>query len=187
MQVDQLIRDPFLSLTESQCILQAKNYTLTVANANGSPPANVWNFCATGICNYTFVNGTSGRYISPYAGSHTASTCQLGYSAAVDRNEYVEPAYIQLPGQGSAGEGGRAVLCRAVLCYAVLCCAVLCCEVLCCDVMCCAVLCCAVLGWAGLHVLCSACHDKPQCACISLMMLYSYADMWVVACMTSRC
>ena len=174
MQVDQLIRDPVLSLTESQCILQAKNYTLTMANVNGSPPANVWNFCATGICNYTFANGTSGRSISPYAGSHTASTCQLGYSAAVDRNEYVEPAYIQSPGQGSAGEG-------AVLGWARLCCAVLCCAVLCCAVLGCAGLC-----WAGLCcVLCSACHDKPQYACISLMMLYSYTDMWVVACLTS--
>ena len=112
MQVDQLISDPTLNVTESQCILLAKNYTLSVANVKGSPPANVWNFCATGICNYTFPNGTTGESISPYAGSHTASTCQLGYSSAVASNEYVQPAYIQSPGLGSAGEFAvRAVQC----------------------------------------------------------------------------
>ena len=103
LQVDQSISDPALDVTESECIRLAKNYTLTVANVKGSPPANVWNFCATGICNYTFANGTSGTSVSPYAGSHTASTCQRGYSLAVDSNEYVEPARISAPGLGSAG------------------------------------------------------------------------------------
>ena len=112
MQVDQLISDPALNVTETQCILLAKNYTLSVANVKGIPPANVWNFCATGICNYTFPNGTTGESISPYAGSHTASTCQLGYSSAVDSNEYVQPAYIQSPGLGSAG----GVAAQCVLC-----------------------------------------------------------------------
>ena len=115
-QVDQQILDPALNVTESECILLAKNYTLNTANVNGSPPANVWNFCATGICNYTFPNGTTGESISPYAGSHSASTCQLGYSSAVDNNEYVQPAYILSPGLGSAGERSDAVLCM-------LCCA----------------------------------------------------------------
>lgn len=105
VKVDQLIRDPSLDMTESECIILAKNYTLTVANVKGSPPANVWNFCATGICNYTFANGTTGESISPYAGVHTQSTCQLGYSSAVDNNEWLEAAVIQAPGQGSAGEG----------------------------------------------------------------------------------
>lgn len=105
LKVDQSIRDPALGLTESECIILAKNYTLTVANVNGSPPANVWNFCATGICNYTFANGTTGESISPYAGTHTQSTCQLGYSSAVDNNEWLEAAVIQAPGQGNAGEG----------------------------------------------------------------------------------
>ena len=120
MQVDQLILDPTLNVTESQCILLAKNYTLSVANVKGSPPANVWNFCATGICNYIFPDGTTGESISPYAGSHTASTCQLGYSSAVDSNEYVQPAYIQSPGLGSAGEFAvRAVSCvLSLLCRA---------------------------------------------------------------------
>lgn len=90
-------------MTESQCILQAKNYTLTVANVDGTPPANVWNFCTTETCNYTFPNGTSGQFISPYAGSHTSSICQLGYSSAVDNSEYVVPASIQSPGLGSTG------------------------------------------------------------------------------------
>ncbi|DBA98816.1 hypothetical protein WJX77_006821 [Trebouxia sp. C0004] len=101
--VDHQILDPALNVTESECILLAKNYTLNTANVKDSPPANVWNFCATGICNYTFPNGTTGESISPYAGSHTASTCQFGYSSAVDNNEYVQPAYILPPGLGSAG------------------------------------------------------------------------------------
>ncbi|DBB15342.1 TPA: hypothetical protein ACH3X3_003587 [Trebouxia sp. C0006] len=113
LPVDQQILDPALNVTESECILLAKNYTLNTANVNGSPPANVWNFCATGICNYTFPNGTFGESISPYAGSHTASTCQFGYSSAVDNNEYVQPAYILPPGMGSAGEHSHAVLCSA--------------------------------------------------------------------------
>jgi len=114
VQVDQQILDPALNVTESECILLAKNYTLNTANINGSPPANVWNFCATGICNYTFPNGTYGESISPYAGSHTTSTCQFGYSNAVDNNEYVQPAYILPPGLGSAGECSDAV--HAVMC-----------------------------------------------------------------------
>jgi len=120
VQVDHQILDPALNVTESECLLLAKNYTLNTANVDGSPPANVWNFCATGICNYTFPNGTTGESISPYAGSHTASTCQFGYSSAVDNNEYVQPAYILSPGLGSAGERSRAVMC--MLCCA--CCAV---------------------------------------------------------------
>ena len=97
--------DPLLGLSESECILQAKNYTIAVANVNGSPPANLWNYCATGVCRYTYNNGTSGEYVSSHAGSHhTASTCQLGYSNAVDSNEYVVPANIDPPGLGSAGE-----------------------------------------------------------------------------------
>ncbi len=123
VQVDQQILDPALNVTESECILLAKNHTLNTANANGSPPANVWNFCATGVCNYTFPNGTTGESISPYAGSHTASTCQFGYSSAVDNNEYVQPAYILPPGLGSGGEGSDAVLCYACCAvHAVLCC-----------------------------------------------------------------
>ena len=93
-----------MGITESQCILEAKNYTLSVANVEGTAPANVWNFCATGICNYTFPNGTSGQFISPYAGSHTSSICALGYSNAVDNSEYVVPATINSPGLGSAGK-----------------------------------------------------------------------------------
>jgi len=124
VQADQLIRDPALNVTESECILLAKNYTVSVANEENSAPANVWNFCATGICNYVFANGTAGEEISPYPGLKNISTCQLGYSSAVDNNEYVEPAYIQSPGLGSAGE-------RAVLCCALSCCAVLCHVVLC--------------------------------------------------------
>ena len=104
LQVDQPIRDPFVGVTESQCILEAKIYTITVANVDDTPPANVWNFCATGTCNYAFPNGTSGVFISSYAGSHTSSICQLGYSNAVDNNEYVVPAAIQSPGLGSAGK-----------------------------------------------------------------------------------
>ncbi len=118
VQVDHQMLDPALNVTESECILLAKNYTVNTANVNGSPPANVWNFCATGICKYTFPNGTSGESISPYAGSHTASTCQFGFSSAVDNNEYVQPAYILPPGLGSAGERSDAVLC--MLCCAKL-------------------------------------------------------------------
>lgn len=104
MQVDEPIGDPFVGMTESQCILQAKNYTITVANVNGTPPTNVWNLCATGTCNYTFTNGTSGQFISPFAAFLSSSVCQLGYSNAVDNSEYVVPASIQLPGLGSTGE-----------------------------------------------------------------------------------
>lgn len=104
VQYDTEILDPALGLTESECIVHAKNYTLQTANVQGTRPANVWNFCATGICNYTFPNGTSGTSVSPYAGSHTASTCSLGYSSAGDSNQYVQPAYITSPAQGSAGE-----------------------------------------------------------------------------------
>ncbi|KAL0056069.1 hypothetical protein WJX82_007413 [Trebouxia sp. C0006] len=100
---DTPILDPALGLTESECIVRAKNYTLTQANVQGTPPANVWNYCSTGVCNYTMVNGTQGTFISPYAGTHTTSICQMGYSAAVDSNEYVEPAYITGIGQGTAG------------------------------------------------------------------------------------
>lgn len=105
--MDLLISDPALGLTESQCLVLAKNHTLAVSNVNGTAPANVWNFCATGVCNYTFANGTTGVFVSPYAGSHTASVCQLGYSSAVDNNDYLEAAVIQAPGQGNAGKGGR--------------------------------------------------------------------------------
>nr|QOL01268.1 putative extracellular protein TR9_071c [Trebouxia lynnae] len=100
---DVAILDPALSLTESECIVRAKNYTLTEANMEGTAPANVWNYCSTGICNYTLLNGTSGTFVSPYAGTHTESICQMGYSNAVDNNEYVEPAYITGIGQGTAG------------------------------------------------------------------------------------
>lgn len=93
-----------MGITESQCILEAKNYTMTVANVKDTAPANVWNFCATGICIYTFPNGTTGQFISPYAGSHTSSICQLGYSNAVDNSEYVVPATINSPGLGSTGK-----------------------------------------------------------------------------------
>ena len=33
-----------------------------------------------------------------------SATLQLGYSSAVDHNDYAEPAYITPPGQGSAGK-----------------------------------------------------------------------------------
>ena len=104
LQYDVAILDPALSLTESECIVRAKNYTLTEANMEGTAPANVWNYCSTGICNYTLLNGTSGTFVSPYAGTHTESICQMGYSNAVDNNEYVEPAYITGIGQGTAGK-----------------------------------------------------------------------------------
>ncbi len=103
--MDLLISDPSLGLTESQCLVLAKNHTLAVSNVDNTAPANVWNFCATGVCNYAFANGTTGVLISPYAGSHTASVCQLGYSSAVDNNEYLEAAVIQ-NGEGNAGKGG---------------------------------------------------------------------------------
>ena len=92
--------------------MRAKNYTLTQATVAGTAPANVWNYCLTGVCNYTFANGTSGTFVSPYAGTHTASICQMGYSAAVDSNEYVEPAYITGTGLGTAGERMSAPLTR---------------------------------------------------------------------------
>jgi len=104
LQYDTPILDPALGLTESECIVRAKNYTLTQADVQGTPPANVWNYCSTGVCNYTMVNGTELTFVSPYAGAHTTSICQMGYSAAVDSNEYVEPAYITGIGQGTAGE-----------------------------------------------------------------------------------
>ena len=122
MQMDQLISDPALGLTESQCLVLAKNHTLAVSNPKGTAPANVWNFCATGICNYTFANGTTGVFVSPYAGSHTASVCQLGYSSAVDNNEYLEAAVIQTPGQGNAGRGGGVLACcLTALCLCLSC------------------------------------------------------------------
>lgn len=99
---DEPIADPFVGLTESQCIVAAKNASLA-ANANNTIPANVWNYCSSGVCNYTMTNGTSFTFVSPYAGSHTNSICQLGYSTAVDNNEYVEPAYLTGLGQGTAG------------------------------------------------------------------------------------
>lgn len=105
--MDKLISDPALGLTESQCLVSAKNHTLAVSNMDNTVPANVWNFCATGICNYTFANGTTGVFVSPYAGTHTESVCQLGYSSAVDNNEYLEAAVIQAPGEGNAGKGGE--------------------------------------------------------------------------------
>ena len=115
LQYDTPILDPALGLTESECIVRAKNYTLTQANVQGTPPANVWNYCSTGVCNYTMVNGTQGTFISPYAGTHTTSICQMGYSAAVDSNEYVEPAYITGIGQGTAGESSAASVCLCML------------------------------------------------------------------------
>ncbi len=92
--MDELINDPALNLTETQCILLAKNYTLAIANKNNTPPANVWNFCATGICNYTYSNGTTGQVISPYPGAKNISICQLGYSILADNSQFVEPAVI---------------------------------------------------------------------------------------------
>ncbi len=117
--MDLLISDPALGLTESQCLVLAKNHTLAVSNVNGTAPANVWNFCATGVCKYTFANGTTGVFVSPYAGSHTASVCQLGYSSAVDNNDYLEAAVIQAPGQGNAGKGGggASVMLPYCLCF----------------------------------------------------------------------
>ncbi|KAL0046176.1 hypothetical protein WJX82_004891 [Trebouxia sp. C0006] len=106
LPVDKLISNPALGLTESQCLASAKNHTLAVSNVDNTVPANVWNFCATGICNYTFANGTTGVFVSPYAGTHTESVCQLGYSSAVDNNEHLEAAVIQAPGEGNAGKGG---------------------------------------------------------------------------------
>ncbi len=38
----------------------------------------------------------------------------MGYSAAVDSNEYVEPAYITGIGQGTAGESSAASVCLSV-------------------------------------------------------------------------
>ncbi|DBA75926.1 TPA: hypothetical protein ACH3X2_008985 [Trebouxia sp. C0005] len=107
--VDTPILDPALGLTESECIVRAKNYTLTRADVQGTPPANVWDYCSTGVCNYNLANGTQGTFVSPYAGTHTTSICQMGYSAAVDSNEYVEPAYITGTGQGTAGESAASV------------------------------------------------------------------------------
>ena len=104
LQFDVEILDPALSLSESECIAVAKNYTLTQANVKGTSPAKVWNYCSTGICNYTIPNGTSGTFVSPYAGAHTASICQLGYSTAVDNNDFVEAAMITGTGSGSAGK-----------------------------------------------------------------------------------
>lgn len=109
LQVDTPILDPALGLTESECIVRAKNYTLTRADVQGTPPANVWDYCSTGVCNYNLANGTQGTFVSPYAGTHTTSICQMGYSAAVDSNEYVEPAYITGTGQGTAGESAASV------------------------------------------------------------------------------
>ena len=104
--MDKLISDPALGLTESQCLVSAKYHTLAVSNVDNTVPANVWNFCATGICNYTFANGTTGVFVSLYAGTHTESVCQLGYSSAVDNNWHLEAAVIQAPGEGNAGKGG---------------------------------------------------------------------------------
>jgi len=115
LQYDTPILDPALGLTESECIVRAKNYTLTQANVQGTPPANVWDYCSTGVCNYTLANGTQGTFVSPYAGTHTTSICQMGYSAAVDSNEYVEPAYITGIGQGTAGESSPASVCLCML------------------------------------------------------------------------
>ncbi len=95
--------------------MRAKKYTLTQADIQGTPPANVWDYCSTGVCNYTLANGTQGTFVSPYAGTHTTSICQMGYSAAVDSNEYVEPAYITGIGQGTAGESSAASVCLCML------------------------------------------------------------------------
>ena len=113
LQYDVEILDPSLGLTESQCIVHAKNYTIQTANPQGTRPANVYNFCATGICNYAYPNGTTGTSVSPYAGSHTASTCTLGYSSAVDNNEVVEIAYLT-SGQGAAGESNTQLITQSM-------------------------------------------------------------------------
>ena len=102
MQYDQAIGDPFLGLTDSECIVAAKNATLQ-ANQNNTAPANVWNYCSTGACNFTMPNGTDFAFISPYAESHDTSICQLGYSSTVDNNEYVEP--LRQFGQTDHGQG----------------------------------------------------------------------------------
>ena len=104
LQYDAAILDPALSLTESECIARAKNYTLTQANVKGTAPANVWSYCSTAICNYTYANGTSASFVSPCAGKHPASICQMGYSFAVDSNKYMEPAMLTGIGSGTAGE-----------------------------------------------------------------------------------
>ena len=92
-----------MGLTDSECVVAAKNATLQ-ANGNNTAPADVWNYCATGVCNFTMPNGTIFTFISPYAGSHTDSICQLGYSSAVDNNEYVEPALLTGTGQATADQ-----------------------------------------------------------------------------------
>ena len=43
LQYDTPILDPALGLTESECIVRAKIYTLTQATVAGTAPANVWN------------------------------------------------------------------------------------------------------------------------------------------------
>ena len=103
VQVDQVVGTAYLGLTESECIVAAKNYTLTVANVKGSPPANVWNFCAIGVCTFYYADG---RFITlqTFGSNNTESVCQLGYSVAVDNNEWVEPAIAQTAGVGNAGE-----------------------------------------------------------------------------------
>lgn len=104
MQVHEAVAAPILNLSESECIAAAKNYTLTVANIRGTAPCNVWNYCAspTGSCRYTFPNGTS-QVSSINADTRGGPFCSLGYSNAVDNNEYVQPAYIAGLGLGSAG------------------------------------------------------------------------------------
>ena len=100
--------------------MRAKNYTLTQANVHGTAPANVWDYCSIGVGNYTLANGTTGKFMSPYAGMHSALLCQMGYSAAVNSNEYVEPANITGTGQGSAGKWSGAAVCLSV-CLCMLC------------------------------------------------------------------
>ena len=92
-----------MGLTESECIVAAKTYTLTVAAVRGKPPANVWNFCAIGVCTCYYADGRFST-LQPFGSNNTQSVCQLGYSIAVDNNEWVEPAIAKTPGVGNAGE-----------------------------------------------------------------------------------